>query len=96
MKIELAKDVEDFLVEQVRAGVCANATELANDVLRSLRELQRKPFEVTPELGCLKQPTSQARRWPARTLTASADECGQARKLPMHERPQDGRFHCRH
>jgi len=50
MKIELAKDVEDFLVEQVRAGVCANATELANDVLRSLRELQRKPFEVTPEL----------------------------------------------
>ena len=50
MKIELAKDVEDFLEEQVRAGACADATELANDVLRCLRELQRKPFSVTPEL----------------------------------------------
>ncbi len=50
MTIELAKDVEEFLQEQVRAGVCANPSELANDVLRSVREQQQKPFEVTPEL----------------------------------------------
>ncbi len=50
MTIALAKDVEEFLQEQVRTGACADASELANDVLRSLREQQRKPFEVTPEL----------------------------------------------
>ena len=50
MTIALAKDVEDFLQEQVRAGACADASELANDVLRSVREQQRRPFEVTPEL----------------------------------------------
>lgn len=50
MTIALAKDMEDFLQEQVRAGVCADASELVNDVLRSLREQQIKPFEVTPEL----------------------------------------------
>ncbi|MBE7502092.1 MAG: hypothetical protein HS113_17710 [Verrucomicrobiales bacterium] len=50
MPIVLAKDVEDFLEDQVRAGVAASASELANDVLRSVREQQRKPFEVTPEL----------------------------------------------
>ena len=50
MTIALAKDVEGFLQEQVRAGVCADASELVNDVLRSLREQQIKPFEVAPEL----------------------------------------------
>jgi Arc/MetJ-type ribon-helix-helix transcriptional regulator len=50
MTIALAKDVEEFLHEQVRTGACADASELANDVLRSVREQQRKPFEVTPEL----------------------------------------------
>ena len=50
MTIALAKDVEEFLQEQVRTGVCADASELANDVLRSVREQQRRPFEVTPEL----------------------------------------------
>jgi Arc/MetJ-type ribon-helix-helix transcriptional regulator len=50
MPIALAKDVEDFLQEQVRAGVCADPSQLVNDVLRALREQQRKPFEVTPEL----------------------------------------------
>ncbi len=50
MTIALAKDVEDFLQEQVRAGVSANPSELVNDVLRSIREQQRQPFEVTPEL----------------------------------------------
>ena len=50
MTIALAKDVEDFLKAQVRAGVCADASELVNDVVRSVREQQQKLFEVTPEL----------------------------------------------
>jgi putative addiction module CopG family antidote len=50
MTIALAKDVEDFLAEQVRSGHCSNASELVNDVLRSLRDQQKTPFEVTPEL----------------------------------------------
>lgn len=50
MTVALAKDVEDYLADQVRAGVCADASELVNDVLRSLREQQHKPFQVTPEL----------------------------------------------
>jgi hypothetical protein len=43
-----AKDVEDFLREQVQAGVAADPSELANDVLRCVRDQQRKPFEITP------------------------------------------------
>jgi Arc/MetJ-type ribon-helix-helix transcriptional regulator len=50
MTVALARDVEAFLEDQVRAGVCADASELVNDVLRSLREQQQKPFETTPEL----------------------------------------------
>jgi Arc/MetJ-type ribon-helix-helix transcriptional regulator len=50
MRIALAKDVEDFLREQVRSGVCADATNLVNDLLRSMRDQQFKPFVVTPEL----------------------------------------------
>ena len=50
MTIALAKDVEDFLAEQVRSGHCNNASELVNDVLRSLRDQQNAPFEVSPEL----------------------------------------------
>ena len=50
MTIALAKDVEDFLREQVRSGVAANPSELANDVLRCVRDQQRKPFEFTPQL----------------------------------------------
>ncbi len=50
MTIALAKDVEDFLQDQVRAGVFSDASELVNDVIRSIREQQRKPFTVTPEL----------------------------------------------
>jgi Arc/MetJ-type ribon-helix-helix transcriptional regulator len=50
MTIALAKDVEEFLQEQVRAGICADASELINGVMRSVREQQQKPFEVTPEL----------------------------------------------
>jgi Arc/MetJ-type ribon-helix-helix transcriptional regulator len=50
MTIALAEDVEDYLRNQVRRGVCADASELINDVIRSVREQQQKPFEVTPEL----------------------------------------------
>ena len=50
MKVALAKDVEDFLQDQVRSGVCADASELVNDVFRSIREQQQKPFVVSPEL----------------------------------------------
>ena len=50
MTIALAADVEDFLRGQVRAGVSADASELVNDVLRSVRQQQQQPFEITPEL----------------------------------------------
>ena len=51
MTVALARDVEDFLQEQVRSGVCADASELVNDVIRSLRQQQqRKPFDITPEM----------------------------------------------
>ena len=50
MTVALAKDVEEFLQAQVRSGVCADASELVNDVIRSIREQQRKPFNATPEL----------------------------------------------
>ena len=46
MTVALAQDVEDFLQDQVRSG----ASELVNDVLRSVREQQRTVFEFTPEL----------------------------------------------
>jgi putative addiction module CopG family antidote len=50
MTVALAKDVEDFLKDQVNSGVCANASELVNDLVRSLREQQQKAFNLTPEL----------------------------------------------
>ena len=50
MTIELARDVEAFLQEQVRAGACTTPSELVNDAVRSLRELQQIPFKITPEL----------------------------------------------
>ena len=50
MTVALARDVEDFLEDQVRTGVCTDASELVNDVLRSLRGQQQKSFEVTAEL----------------------------------------------
>ena len=50
MTIALAPDVEDFLQEQVRAGVCTDVSELVNDVIRSVRDQRQKQFEVTPEL----------------------------------------------
>jgi len=50
MTVALARDVEDFLQNQVRSGVCADASELVNALVRSLREQQQKSFEITPEL----------------------------------------------
>jgi Arc/MetJ-type ribon-helix-helix transcriptional regulator len=50
MTIALDRDVEDFLQNQVRDGICSDASELVNDVLRSIRDQQQKPFDVTPEL----------------------------------------------
>jgi putative addiction module CopG family antidote len=50
MTIALTKDVEAFVEEQVRAGVCADASTLVNDMLRSISEHQQRPFTMTPEL----------------------------------------------
>lgn len=50
MTVELAKDVEEFLQQQVSKGVCSDASELVNDVLRALRGPQTKPFEMTSGL----------------------------------------------
>jgi Arc/MetJ-type ribon-helix-helix transcriptional regulator len=50
MTIALAKDVEDFLAEQVRSGNCSDASELINDIVRSLRDQQTPPFEVNSKL----------------------------------------------
>ena len=50
MTVALARDVEDFLQDQVRSGVCADASELVNDFIRSVREQQQKTFDLTPEL----------------------------------------------
>ena len=50
MTVDLARDVEEFLQEQVRRGVCADPAHLVNDVLRSLRDQAAQRFEVTPEL----------------------------------------------
>ncbi len=50
MKIALDQDVEEFLDSQVRAGVCADASELVNDLVRAVKGQQHKPFEASPEL----------------------------------------------
>jgi Arc/MetJ-type ribon-helix-helix transcriptional regulator len=50
MTIALSKDVEAYVEEQVRAGICPDADTLVNDVLRSLSENQQRAFTVTPEL----------------------------------------------
>jgi Arc/MetJ-type ribon-helix-helix transcriptional regulator len=68
MTIALAKDVEDFLQEQVQAGNCADASNLVNDVLRSLRDQQSRPFPVTPDLEAW---LLEAAEKPATPLTAA-------------------------
>ena len=49
MTIALSRDVEAFVEEQIRAGVCSAASTLVNDVLRSLSEDGRRFLAVTPE-----------------------------------------------
>jgi len=77
MEITLAKDVEDFLQEKVREGVCADASELVNDVLRALRDQQLSPLTVTPELEAW---LLEAADKPATPLTAA--DFAAIRKLP--------------
>lgn len=50
MTVALARDVEKYVEAQVRSGVCTDASELVNDIIRSLREQQRHPLNFTPEL----------------------------------------------
>lgn len=50
MTIQLANDVEDYLRERLAAGPAANLDELANDLLRTICELQRQPIAINKEL----------------------------------------------
>lgn len=50
MTIQLANDVEDYLRERLAAGPAANLDELANDLLRTICELQRQPVAIGKEL----------------------------------------------
>jgi len=81
--IALAKDVEDFLREQVRAGVAADPSEFANDVLRCVRDQQRKPFEITPQLEAWLLETADQ---PA-TLLTKADFDGIRRRARKRNPP---------
>ena len=64
MTIALAKDVEDFLREQVRSGVAGDPSESANDVLRCVRDQQHKPFGVCcPPPPCTTAPCKRFTRW---------------------------------
>ncbi len=101
MTIELAKDVETFLQEQVEAGVCASPSELVNDAIRSLRESQRKPFKVSRELeawllasaGKSTTPLTKrhfeaiCKRLRARTGSASVTVCTGCSIHPVQPRP---------
>ena len=83
MTIALAKDVEEFLREQVRAGVAADPSELANNALRCVRDQQRKPFEITPQLETwLREAADQ----PATPLT-KADFDGIRQRARRRNRP---------
>lgn len=50
MGITLAKDVEEFLNDQVKAGACKDPGELVNDLVRSIRDQQEHPLSFTSEL----------------------------------------------
>jgi Arc/MetJ-type ribon-helix-helix transcriptional regulator len=54
MTIALAKDVEDFLQDKVQAGNSFDASKMVNEVLRAVRDRQRKelkPLKLeTPEM----------------------------------------------
>jgi Arc/MetJ-type ribon-helix-helix transcriptional regulator len=76
MEITLDKDVEAFLQAQVREGVCTDASNLVNDVLRCFRDQQSHAFAVTPELEAW---LLEAADKPATPLT-SADFAGIRRR----------------
>jgi Arc/MetJ-type ribon-helix-helix transcriptional regulator len=48
--VDLASDVEKFVREQLRSEPSGDASELVNDILRSVGELRQKPFKLSPEL----------------------------------------------
>jgi Arc/MetJ-type ribon-helix-helix transcriptional regulator len=50
MTIELDRDVQEFLDQQLRSGVCSNAAELVNNVLRSVRDQMQSSFTSNPEI----------------------------------------------
>jgi Arc/MetJ-type ribon-helix-helix transcriptional regulator len=50
MTVALAKDVAEFLNEQVSTGACHDPAELVNDLLRTFRDQQRQALNLTPEL----------------------------------------------
>jgi Arc/MetJ-type ribon-helix-helix transcriptional regulator len=83
MEITLAKDVEDFLHEQVREGACTDASDLVNNVLRAVRDQQVSPFTVTPELEAW---LLEAADKPATPLTA-ADFAGIRERVRSRVRP---------
>jgi len=83
MNITLAKDVEDFLQEQVREGICADASDLVNSVLRAIRDQKFSPFTVTPELEAW---LLEAADQPV-TLLTSADFAGIRERFERRIRP---------
>jgi Arc/MetJ-type ribon-helix-helix transcriptional regulator len=87
MTIDLAKDVEDFLQQQVGAGACANASELVNDLLRCVREQQFKPFDATPELEAWLLKSADL---PVTPLTGADFEAIGERVRARHRRPGGG------
>jgi Arc/MetJ-type ribon-helix-helix transcriptional regulator len=50
MTISLARDVEEFLQAQMRGGVCSDASDLVNDVLRAVRDQQSQHLPLSNEL----------------------------------------------
>jgi len=68
MTIALARDVEEFVKAQVRSGVCSDASDLVNDVLRAIRDQQSGCPPISPELEAWLLEAADA---PAQPLTAA-------------------------
>lgn len=81
MIITLAEDVEDYLREQVQDGACADASALVNDLLRSVRDQQARPFTPTKEL---EQWLLEAADSPVTPLTKADFDAIRARVLARH------------
>lgn len=50
MRITSAKDVEACIEQQVRAGICRDAGDFVNEVLRGVRQQQEPSFEPSADL----------------------------------------------